>query len=117
MKTDGERGGEPRRIAEVMASLMASRGYGRVQATRQLQDAWQEVSGLWADHTRPGACRRGVLEVVVANSVVLQELNFRTAELVGRLKTLIPEQKITNLRFRLGHIESIKPLSPASGEE
>ena len=40
--------------------------------------AWREAAGpLAAKYTRPGQLRRGTLEVVVANSTLVQELGFQ----------------------------------------
>lgn len=105
MKADGERGGEPRRISDIVSSLMASRGYGRLQGAKELREAWEQASGRWTAQTRPGNCQRGVLEVVVTNSVILQELNFQKANLLKRLQELVPEQKVRDLRFRLGQVD------------
>ena len=92
-------------ISDVLSSLMARRGYARVQGAEALLEIWRQVSGQLAQHTRPGNVSRGVLEVHVANSVVLQELNFQKAALLRQIQQIAPEQKLRDLRFRLGKIE------------
>jgi len=48
---------------------------------------------------------RGVLEVLVRNSVAAQELGFLKTKIVKMLTKLIPEQQIRDLRFRVGTID------------
>lgn len=96
----------PQPIANVLAELMARSGLGRVQSAVDLQKAWQEAAGPMAGrYTRAGAVRRGKLEVVVANSTFMQELNYQKKAIVDALARLLPDQKIKDLRFRLGVIE------------
>ena len=59
----------------------------------------------WPADTRPGNVRRGVLEVLVRNSSVLQELGFLKAKIVKTLTKLVPEQQIRDVRFRVGTID------------
>jgi len=67
----------PKKIADALSNLMARKGYARVLAVSALDDAWQAAAGeRLAGHSRPGVVKRGVLEVVVRSSAVLQELTF-----------------------------------------
>lgn len=101
MKREG-----PQAIGNILAELMARRGLGRVQSTAALERAWREAAGeLLARYSRPGPIRRNTLEVVVANSAVLQEMTFQKAALLSRLTALLPDRGIRDLRFRLGMIE------------
>ena len=57
-------------------------------------------------NTRASApLRRGTLEVVVANSTLVQELGFQKQDLLKTLAELLPDEGIQNLRFRVGNIE------------
>ena len=57
---------------------MARRGSARVQSSEALEAAWRDAAGpLMAKYTRVGQIRRGTLEVLVANSTLLQELGFQ----------------------------------------
>ncbi len=97
----------PQAIGNVLSELMARRGYARVQSAAAFDEAWREAAGpLAAKYSRPGQLRRGVLEVVVANSTVMQELSFQKSEIIKSLTGLLPDQGIENLRFRVGNIES-----------
>ena len=53
----------------------------------------------------PGNVRRGVLEVLVSNSSVLQELSFLKPKAIKTLTRLVPEQQIKGVRFRVGPID------------
>jgi predicted nucleic acid-binding Zn ribbon protein len=67
---------------------------------------WREAVGDEVTaHSRTGNIRRGVLEVVVRNSAVVQELTFRKHQLIKQLAKLNPGQKIRDLRFRVGPID------------
>ena len=70
-----ERGPEP--IGDILARLFTARGWGRRQERLQLDQAWVEAVGPeFASRTRTESLRRGVLEVVVGNAVLLQILKL-----------------------------------------
>ena len=95
----------PKAIGEVLAELMSRRGFARVQSGAAYDAAWREAAGpLAAAYTRPGLLRRGTLEVVVANSTLVQELGFQKNALLKALANLLPNEGIQNLRFRVGNI-------------
>lgn len=92
-------------IGSVMGQLLAKKGYGQVQAAKSCESAWQEAVGSrFGRDTRCGPIRRGILEVTVSNSLVLQELTFIKAQLVKQVASLAPEQKITGLKFKVGNL-------------
>jgi predicted nucleic acid-binding Zn ribbon protein len=96
----------PQRIGNLLPELMARRGYARVESAEAYNVAWKEAAGpLIARYSRVGALRRGSLEVIVANSTLIQELVFQKAGLLKSLTGLMPEQGIKDLRFRLGALE------------
>lgn len=93
-------------IADVLSELMTRRGYARVQGNEAVALAWREAAGdLMAGLTRACLVRRGALEVVVANSALVQELTYRKATILTDLARLLPTEKIKNLKFRVGPIE------------
>ena len=96
----------PKQMRDVLSQLLAKRGYAQVQTAATCDAAWREAVGqkLAAD-TRPGNVRRGVLEILVRNPSVSSELGFLKAKIVKTLTKIIPEQKIRDLRFRVGAIE------------
>lgn len=95
-----------KRMADVVNELMARRGYAQVQSSASCADAWRAAAGAaLAAHTVAGKTRRGVLEVLVRNSAVVQELTFRKKQLIAELARLAPEWKIRDLRFRVGPVD------------
>ena len=93
----------PKPIANILSELMVRQGYTRVQSAGRYASAWREAAGpLAAEHTGVGALRRGVLEVIVANSTLMQELTFQKPTLLEALTETLPSEGIEDLRFRLG---------------
>jgi len=97
---------QPERIGNVLAELMARCGFAGQQANEALQQAWRAAAGdLAARWSRVGTVRRGVLEVTVGNSVLLQELSFQKAALLEALARELPDHRIRDLRLRTGCVQ------------
>jgi hypothetical protein len=97
--------GYPKRIGDILSQLMARRGYARVQSGDQCAQAWREAAGeLLAACSRATQVRRGVLEVLVSNSMMVQEIGFQKSALIQRLAELLPDENIRNLKLRVGPI-------------
>lgn len=98
----------PEAIGEVLSRLFTSRGWGRRQGRLQLEQAWQEVVGEeYAPFTQVGSLRRGVLEVIVGNAVLLQELShFHKRRILEGMRKRLPGTPIHDLRFRAGVVSS-----------
>jgi predicted nucleic acid-binding Zn ribbon protein len=95
----------PETIGNILSELMARHGIARIQSTEQLESAWRQAAGpLAGQYTRVGAIRRGVLEVVVANSTLVQELGYQKNEILAGLQKLLPDMGIKCLRFKAGKI-------------
>lgn len=93
-------------MADVLSTLMSRRGYAQLQSTAQIKAVWQKaVGGQLAQHTLAGNLKRGVLEVLVRNSTVLQELSFQKKQLLKKLAEQAGEHNISDLRFRVGGID------------
>ena len=98
--------GRPQPIGELLAQLMARRGYARQQGAADCAAAWREAAGeMLGRFSRPGNIRRGALEVFVANSTLLQEMAFQKAGLLEKIRQLLPDESIRDLRFKVGPIE------------
>lgn len=96
----------PQPIGESISSLMIRRGYAALETANQRDIAWRDVAGPEiARDTRVGQLRRGVLEIVVRNSVLMQELTFRKKKLLKKISTRLAETKISDLRFRVDSID------------
>ena len=101
----GQRHG-PKRMADLLAQLMARRGYAREHAASACAEAWaQAVGARMIGHSQPGRVRSGVLEITVRNSVALQELTFQKKQLIRDLARLLPAEQIHDIRFRVGAID------------
>jgi predicted nucleic acid-binding Zn ribbon protein len=97
---------QPKRIGSIVADLVARRGYARVISTSTCGKIWVQAAGdQLARFSRAGQVKRGVLEVTVANSIMMQELSFQKNNLVRKLAELLPDENIRDLRFRVGKIE------------
>lgn len=95
----------PQKLADVLAEVLVRRGVAREQATQRLDAAWQGAAGpLLAAHTRAGEVRRGALEVIVAHSALMQEITFQKAAILAELAQRLPDEKIRDLRLRVGPI-------------
>ena len=98
--------GPPKAIGNILAELMARRGYAQVQAATACADAWKQAAGeMLARHSRATQIKRGVLEVICSNSTMVQEMSFQKAGLLKRLGELMPGEPIRDLRFRVGSIQ------------
>ena len=97
---------QPRKMADVLSELLARTGCARIRATEGLEQVWQTiVKDPLAAYTKLGHVRRGVLDVYVTHSPMLQELSFRKKELLRGLIDRLPDQGIKDLRFRLAAVE------------
>jgi predicted nucleic acid-binding Zn ribbon protein len=96
---------QPRRIGDIMSELLARRGYAREQSADRYSNAWRQAAGEpLASCSRATQVRRGVLEVWVSDSTMVQEIGFQKAALLGRLAESLPEEKIRDLKLRLGSL-------------
>ena len=95
----------PEPIGDILAQLMARRGFARVRSAEAFDAAWRAAAGeMLSKFTRTGSVRRGKLEVTVANSTLVQELSFQKPQLLKTLAELLPDEKIDDLRFRVGPV-------------
>jgi predicted nucleic acid-binding Zn ribbon protein len=97
----------PEALGDILGKLFVARGWGRRQGRLQLESAWVEAVGpVFAGHTRLGALRRGVLEVIVDSGVLLQELaHYHKRRLLTALRQRLVDTPLTDLRFRAGVLD------------
>lgn len=90
----------------VIAQLVARRGYLQQQTASDLSEAWErEATRLGAaGKSRVGRISRGVLEVFVVNSALLQVLTFHKPSLVKAMKAAAGGSAIKDLRLKVGPI-------------
>jgi hypothetical protein len=97
----------PRALSEILGELFTVRGYGRFQARQELEEAWNAAVGQpQCRQTLLGEVRRGVLNVTVSHSALLEELAaFRKPALLAALRSGAPGTVIHDIRFRVGPVE------------
>lgn len=107
----------PRALADILGELFTARGYGRSLARQELEDAWSAAVGEpLCRQTHLGEVRRGVLNVSVSHSALLEELAaFRKAELLAALRQGAPGTTIHDIRFKVG-LPAARP-GPGSSPE
>jgi predicted nucleic acid-binding Zn ribbon protein len=96
----------PRQLSEILGELFTVRGYGRLLARQELEEAWNAAVGepYWRQ-TRLGDVRHGVLNVTVAHSTLLEELAaFRKPSLLAALRSNAPATPIQDIQFRVGEV-------------
>jgi predicted nucleic acid-binding Zn ribbon protein len=97
--------GQPQHIGDVLAQLMARRGYARMRSAGACAEAWRQAAGeKLARCTRATGVRRGVLEVLVGNSTLVQEIGFKKSALVRQLAELLPDENIRDVKCRVGPV-------------
>ena len=94
----------PKKLGNVLAQVVQQKAYAQIRTTNARDKAWQGVAGEFASVTQVGPLRRDTLEILVANSLLMQELTFRKEELIKKLLTALPDTKIKQLRFRVAPI-------------
>ncbi len=96
----------PKKPADIISQLMARKGYCQNQSANELEDLWQELVGQkWQNKTKVGNVNRGVLEVFVVNAGVNQKIGFEKRKLLAALKQKVPQNKITDIKFRVGSVD------------
>lgn len=108
----------PRELSEILSELFTARGYGRLRALSELEDAWNNAVGEpHCQQTRLGEIRRGVITVTVAHPTLLEELAaFRKPELLAALRACPPGAGIQDIRFRVGPVDQASGPGPAAAE-
>jgi predicted nucleic acid-binding Zn ribbon protein len=102
---------QPERVGEILGRLFAARGWGRQQERLRLEETWAEALGLaQAGYTRVAGLRKGILEIIVGNAILLQELaHYQKRRLLEQLRRRLPDLLIHDLRFRAGIVNSQEP--------
>jgi predicted nucleic acid-binding Zn ribbon protein len=95
---------QPKRIDNVISQVFQRKGYAQVRTMGERDAAWRSIAGEMVSHTHLGNMRRGCLEILVANSLVMQELTFCKEVLLAKLQEALPEAKIKQIKFRIGQV-------------
>jgi hypothetical protein len=98
----------PRPVSEILEEVFRIRGFGQIQASIELRNAWREAVGSSLFKlTRLGQVRRNTLTVIVAHSALLEELvAFHKTALLAILQRNAPSTTIRDIRFEVGSINT-----------
>ncbi|AGA24577.1 DUF721 domain-containing protein [Singulisphaera acidiphila] len=116
----------PKSVSDILGELFATRGYGRLRAQTELEEAWNAAVGEpGCRQTRVGEVRRGVLNVTVAHSTLLEELAaYQKPQLLAALRQNAPGTTVHDIRFRVGPIDApaaapkkTRPPRPTASDE
>ncbi len=95
----------PKQARELVNQIIARRGIAAEQTKDQLQQVWDSIVGVdVANQTRTGSVRRGELEIIVANSSLMQFLSFQETDYLSKINQNMRSTEIKKLRFRIGRI-------------
>ncbi len=95
----------PKRTVDIISQMMARQGYGQSQSNNELNEAWEIASGpKFSKNTKAGRINRGTLEVHVASSAAINQLSFQTRQLLSAMQQQLPQNKIKDIRFKLGNV-------------
>jgi hypothetical protein len=111
---------EPRRLSDILGELFTVRGYSRLRARHELEEAWNAAVGEpLCRQTQLGEVRRGILSVTVAHSTLLGELAaFRKRALLEALRLGAPASTIHDIRFQVGTVApEVTPVAETSALE
>lgn len=115
MTTPNHRG--PKALSDVLGELFTVRGFARVRARQELEEAWANAVGeAFSRQTRLGEARGGILNVTVAGSALLAELaGFQKPALLAALRAGAPGTPIQDIRFRVGVVAAAPAPSQDGG--
>lgn len=87
-------------MAEVLPRLIAKYGIQQRAKVDEIDLAWKEIIGEpYASVTRVIGINRGQLEIAVPHNAFVQELSFRQAEILEKLRAVAGNVKIKKLKF------------------
>lgn len=82
--------------------LLARRGYAQVSVNEAMTEVVTTVLGDgFKNEFQIGNLKGGKLHIYAADSVILQELNFRKREILQAIVQSFPDSKVSDIRFRI----------------
>ena len=95
----------PKTASELINYLLTRKGYIQTQSNHDLAESWRVAAGKkWQTKTMVGNLRQGVLDVVVDSAAAHQQLEFIKQQLLTSIQNQLPQNKIRDIRFRVGNI-------------
>src|SRR6478609_7014949 len=94
---------QAKKMGDIVGQLLVKRGYANLQQAASLDAVWNAAVGeRFVAQSKAGQVKRGVLEVFVNNSAIVQELTFVKAKLIKLLAVSAADHKIRDIKFRVG---------------
>jgi predicted nucleic acid-binding Zn ribbon protein len=96
---------EPRKLGDVLSTLMQRKAYARPLHLMGLAEAWQRAAGSHlSGRSRVAQFRDGTLTIEVDSSAQRYELEaFQGPSLLARLQSDASVPRVRRLVFRVGH--------------
>ncbi len=94
----------PKSAGTLAGKVITRHGVAAVQSTNEMETAWHTIAAQWKPVTNVGPLRRGKLEIIVANSMVNQQLTFEKKKLIDAMNKQLKTQTIQELTFRVGQV-------------
>ncbi len=95
----------PKGAANIISQMMARQGYAQTKSNDDLNEAWEIAAGpKFNKNTKAARINRGTLEVIVASSAAMNQLSFQKRQLLSAMQQQLPQNKIKDLRFKLGNV-------------
>ena len=90
-------------IKEVIDAIFTTSAFPINFDDMRIWKLWDGVVGKKiAEHARPFSIKKGILLVMVTDSIWLQELEFKTEDIKERLNGKLQRKAIKKIRFRVG---------------
>ena len=90
-------------IKEVIDTIFATSALPINFDDMRIWKLWDGVVGKKiAEHARPFSIKKGILLVMVTDSIWLQELEFKTEGIKERLNSKLQRKAVKKIRFRVG---------------
>ena len=97
---------KPKSARDLINTVVIKRGIAAEKSNNEIGRIWCNVVGEnISNQTRPGSLKRGVLEVVVGSSSLMQQLGFFKDDYLEQINLKLKKSEIKDLRFRLGRID------------
>lgn len=95
----------PSPIGKFASRVLSKHAVASEQAVNQVEQAWEQVTqGAWKQVTRVGLLKRGKLEVLVANSMINQQLTWEKKRILAGMQQALPSTTISEIVFRIGAV-------------
>jgi hypothetical protein len=94
----------PKTVSSILDRLIVERGYAAQQSTLLIQEQWRIAVGekLFCQ-SRVGKIQRGVLHILVANTIVLTELEFVKKKALHQIQTALPDFRLKSIRLKISN--------------